>query len=89
MEITVKDLIDALAKSSGFVIFVSYMEPKPGAPNNIEHRYIRQQFLPEDLKASFDNFTGFLTEDLKNSGQDLVRSAESIANSKIPNIDLQ
>lgn len=80
---TVKELIEQLKKSQGFVVFASYVV-KEGEELKLQHQYIRQQFVPEDLEASFKNFGDMVKKDLVDSGANLIKSAEAIANMKSP-----
>ncbi len=84
MAMTVKDLTEELKKSQGFVIFASFaVKNKDSGEITLEHRYMRQQFIPEDLEKSFENFGNMISKDLQESGANLVKSAEGIANKKL------
>lgn len=81
---TVNEIVEKLKTSQGFVLFVSYMDRKDDGTISIEHQYIRNTFVPEDLEETFKNFTNMVSTDLKESGARLVNVAEKIANEKFP-----
>jgi len=82
--ITVMGIVEELKKSSGFVLFVSYAVRQENGDVILENRYMRQQFVPEDLQKMFENFNGLVVGDLKNAAVELVKAAEAIANMKKP-----
>ena len=85
--LTVMDIVEDLKKSQGFVLFASFaVKNEKTGEVVLENRYIRQQFIPEDLGKMFENFNGMVISDLKNSANDLVKTAEMIANTKLSSI---
>ena len=80
MSTTVRDLVEELKKSQGFVVFASFVTKKEDGSLGLEHRYMRQQFVPEDLESSFKQFGSMISKDMVDSGANLVKSAEKIAN---------
>lgn len=81
---TVKDVVQEMTDSSGFVIFVSFLKRREDGTMGLEHRYMRQQFMPEDLAETFNNFKSLIQNDLKDSGYNLLKSAEGIVNQASP-----
>lgn len=84
---TVNDIVEELKKSSGFVLFVSFVIRKENGDMELQHRYMRQQFIPEDLDKSFENFGQMVSRDLADSGTNLLKSAEKIVSQKFPGED--
>lgn len=81
---TVKDVFNEMQESGGFVMFVTFLKKREDGTMGLEHRYMRQQFMPEDLAETFNNFKSLLQNDLKDSGYNLLKSAEKIVSEASP-----
>ncbi len=81
---TVSGIVEQMSKSQGFVLFVSMLVKKENGDIGLEHRYIRQLYIPEDLEKSFENFNALILKDLSESGENLIKSAERIVSMKSP-----
>ena len=76
---SIKDIIEELKKSQGFLLFVSYAVKKDNGEVILEHRYSRQQFVPEDIEKAHAEFKQMVAKDLADSGMNLIKAAQSIA----------
>lgn len=82
--LTVVDIVEEMKKSQGYAFFVTLLVKKEDGSLNLEHRYMRQQFFPGDLKSSFEGFQSMIKQDVVSTGSDLIQAAETIANMKSP-----
>lgn len=84
MEITVKGMMDELKASQGFVIFTAFTQKNEKGDMEIQFRYLRQTFAPDDLEKTFEGVRGAISGDLKQSGMNMIKTAENIANQNLP-----
>ena len=81
--LTVVDLLEEMKASQGFIIFVSMLVKRPDGTMELEHRYMRQQFVPEDLDKAFQSCKGMMENDIAESGMNLAKAQKAVSESKL------
>lgn len=76
--LTVTDVVKEMEASYGFVLFVSLLVKNEKGEMSLEHRYMRNTYIPEDLAKSFESFQGMIKNDLKESSENIIKAAEAI-----------
>ena len=81
-QLTVADVVEEMKESHGFVLFVSLLIKQADGSMALEHRYMRQTYVPEDLEKTFQSFNEMVLKDMAESGMNLIkRSTLSSKNS--------
>lgn len=77
--LTVMDIVSELRKSQGFLVFAAFIvKNEETMESNLEFRYIRQQYSSDDIPSAFKEVKVMMANDLKKSGNDVLRAAEQI-----------
>lgn len=77
--VTVLSIIEELKKSNGFLIFTAFVvKGEEGSDPHLEFRYMRNQYSSDDIPSAFKEIKTMLSNDLKKSGDEVLKAAEQI-----------
>lgn len=84
-QLTVNEIVEELKKSQGFVMFVSFAKMNEDTKQIvIEHRYMRQQFIAEDLPEVSKQFRNMVSNDIAEVSMNMMRKAQEMSQEEPP-----